>query len=277
MLFDPRLSAAALERLVDRCVSPVATERFGAYLFFSDEPTAELARHVEQTVFLDSFGNTPELLAAEYSPYERNSVYLCVIDHEFRRPAGVIRLLLPVPAGLKSLNDMEAVWGESAEQLFLRAGTPFIREKTWDIATLAVDLDYRGAKTKGAVAAGLYQTLTLAALACGVNWFIAILDAPVFRSLRWQLCSIFQEFEGVEPREYLGSVASIPAWCDVAAAERRLAEVNPRLHTVLVRGIGLEESVRRVDFARIERLQSWWRSLSLETMSIAERADLSRS
>lgn len=260
MSFSPWLSASELERLVEACVPAHVSEQFGAYLFFSDEPGVELARHVEQKVFLDSFGNTPGLLAAEYGPYEPNSVYLCVIDHVRRRPAGVIRLLLPFSGGLKSLGDIERVWGEPVDRLYRRTGISPSYERTWDVATLAVDLDYRGAKVRGAVVIGLYQTLTLAARSCGVDWFIAILDLPVFRAIRWQLCSIFKEFDGVQPREYLGSLASVPAWCDVAAAERQLAANNAQLHAVLVRGVGLEDRVRRIETERIERLRSWWRA-----------------
>ncbi len=62
---------------------------------------------------------------------------------------------------------------------------------------------------------GLYQTLTLAALHCGIDWFIAILDMPVFRILRWKLRMIFAGYEGIGPLPYLGSAASLPAWCDV--------------------------------------------------------------
>ena len=41
---------------------------------------------------------------------------------------------------------------------------------------------------------------------------------------------------------------SIPAWCDVIAAEKRLASY-PDLHEVLIDGIGLEPALRRVDLA----------------------------
>ena len=100
---------------------------------------------------------------------------------------------------------------------------------------------------------GLYQTLTLAAFHCGIDWFIAILDMPVFRIIRWKLRMIFAGYEGIGPRPYLGSAASLPAWCDVAEAERRLAEEDEDLHAVLVKGVGLEAALRRVDLAAADR------------------------
>ncbi len=100
---------------------------------------------------------------------------------------------------------------------------------------------------------GLYQTLTLAAFHCGIDWFIAILDMPVFRILRWRLRMIFAGYEGIGPRPYLGSAASLPAWCDVTEAERRLAEEDEDLHAVLVKGEGLEAALRRVDLSAADR------------------------
>jgi hypothetical protein len=106
---------------------------------------------------------------------------------------------------------------------------------------------------------GLYQTLTRAALRCGVEWFVAILDMPVFRMIRWRLRMIFAGYEGVAPLPYLGSAASIPAWCDVVAAEKHLAATDADLHAVLVQGVGLEPALRPVDLASADRLTPWRR------------------
>jgi hypothetical protein len=134
-----------------------------------------------------------------------------------------------------------------------RTGLALDPGRTWDIATIAVAEAYRGGALQGLVCMGLYQTLTLAAFHCGIDWFIAILDMPVFRMIRWKLRMIFAGYEGVGPMPYLGSVASLPAWCDVAAAERRLAEVDQDLHSVLVLGEGLEAAMRLVDLASADK------------------------
>lgn len=132
-------------------------------------------------------------------------------------------------------------------------------ERTWDIATLAIAPDYRGKASRGIVGMGLYQTLTLAARRCGVEWFVAILDMPVFRMIRWRLRMIFAGYEGVAPLPYLGSAASIPAWCDVVAAEKHLAATDQDLHAVLVQGIGLEPALHPVDLGSADCLAPWRR------------------
>jgi hypothetical protein len=251
------LQDADLRRLTRQVSAPGASEPFGAYLFRFDEPGAELGRHLERDVFLEAFGNTADLLAGEYAPYERTSAFICVIDHLRARPAGVMRLLLPSPAGFKSLNDVEPVWGEPADTLAERTGLEIDPRTTWDIATFAVAPEYRGKAARGLVTMGLYQTLTLAALATGTEWFVAILDMPVFRLLRWKLRMIFASYKGVAPLPYLGSPASIPAWCNVADAERHLAAVDPDLHAIVCRGEGLEAAVRRVDLDCTRRLVVW--------------------
>jgi hypothetical protein len=248
---------ADLGRLTRHVTVPGASEPFGAYVFGFDEPGAELGRQLERKVFLEAFGNTAELLAEEYAPYERTSAFICVVDHLRARPAGVMRLLLPSPAGFKSLNDVEPLWGEPAAALADRTGLAIDPFTTWDIATFAVAPEYRGKAARGLVTMGLYQTLTLAALATGTEWFVAILDMPVFRLLRWKLRMIFAGYKGVAPLPYLGSPASIPAWCNVGDAERHLAAADPDLHAIVCRGEGLEAAVRPVDLACADRLLAW--------------------
>lgn len=248
------LRDAELRRLAREVVVPGAPEPFGAYLFFSDEPQADLGRRLEQEVLLATFGDTPEVLAEEYGPYEPSSMFICVVDHLRMLPAGAMRVLVPSPRGFKSLNDIEPIWGESAETLMERAGLTVDLTRTWDIATLTVAAGYRGKAARGLVSMGLYQTLTLTARRCGIEWFVAILDMPVFRLIRWKLCLIFAGYKGIGPMPYLGSHASIPAWCDVVDAERRLAATDRDLHAILVRGVGLEPAVRPVDLSRVDRL-----------------------
>ena len=253
------LMEADLQRLTHQVSASGATEPFGAYLFTHDEAGAELGRQLEREVFLEAFGNTTELLEQEYGPYERNSVFICVVDHLRDRPAGVMRVLLPSPAGFKSLNDIEEVWGEPAVALAERTGLDINPAATWDIATFAVAPEYRGKAARGLVSMGLYQTLTLAAHACGTEWFVAILDMPVFRMIRWKLRMIFAGYQGVAPRPYLGSPASIPAWCNVADAAQHLAAVDPELHAIVCRGVGLEAGVRCADLTSADRLIAWRR------------------
>jgi hypothetical protein len=248
------LHDADLRRLTEQVIPHGAVEPFGAYLFRVNEPGAELGRYLERTVFMETFGNTPQLLADEYDRYETSSFFICVVDQMRRLPAGVMRVVLPSPAGFKSFDDLEAVWGEPAAEIIERTGLTINRDRTWDIATLAVGGDYRGKATTGLVSMGLYQTLAIAARNCGVEWFITILDMPVFRLVRWKFHMIFAGYKGVAAKPYLGSPASLPAWCDVSDFERRLKAQDPDMYEILVEGTGLEPALRKVDESRTESL-----------------------
>jgi hypothetical protein len=243
-----------LRRLTREIMSPGALEPFGVYVFDGAEVGAKLGRHVEQSVFLQAFGDTSEFLATQYRPYEQASFFICVVDHLRGLPVGSMRVLMTSPAGFKSLNDIEPVWGEPAGTLIERSGLALDLDRTWDVASLAVVPEYRAKATGGLVSMALFQALGLAARACGVNWFVAIFDMPVFRMIRLKLCMIFSGYEGITAKPYLGSPAGMPAWCEVAESEKRLAASDPRLHAILIAGIGLEEVVRPMDVSSLERL-----------------------
>ncbi len=87
-----------------------AKEPFGAYLFAAGEPGAELGRHVERAVFLEAFGNTPATGRGVRS-LRGKQLFICVVDQLRGIPPGVMRVVPPSPAGFKSLNDIEPVWG----------------------------------------------------------------------------------------------------------------------------------------------------------------------
>lgn len=243
-----------IRQLTRQVSAPGAREPFGAYLYHHDEPGADLCRYLEQKVFFEACGDPPESMAEGYEPYDPSCIFFCVVDHLRMVPAGMMRIGLPGPLGFKSLNDVEQVWGEPVTAMMERTGVAIDPEKTWDIATYAIDAGYRGRAARGLVSMGLYQSLSLAALRSGVEWFVTIIDMPVFRLVRWQLCLIFAGYKGVGPRPYFGSPTSIPAWCDVSAAKKRLAATNRDLYDILIEGVGLERAVRRVDLSGLERI-----------------------
>lgn len=246
---DSELRAAAAD-----LAAPGASQPFGAYVFGHDGPGADLARTLETLAFWDAYDESPQVQEDEFRPYDASSFYFCVIDHLRHVPAGMMRVVVPSRHGLKSLNDIRRMWGESPEEVIARTGMGLDVALTWDIATMAIAEGYRGKAAKGLVSMALYQSLTLAALHSGVEWFVAVFDLPVFRLVRWKLRLIFAGYEGLAPVRYLGSDAAIAAWCDVLAAERRLAAEDPDLHAVLVRGEGLEAAVRRLDLAAFDAL-----------------------
>ncbi|HEY5026465.1 MAG TPA: hypothetical protein VII76_15925 [Acidimicrobiales bacterium] len=238
---------AALCRLAGAVTAPGTTAPLGVYLFRATDSASELARHVERVVFMETFGNTPELLAKEYAPYEESSIFLCVVDHLRRVPAGTMRIVVPSVAGFKTLDDAAPVWGEPVPAMAARTGIEIDLTRTWDIATLAVAPEYRGKATMGLVSMGLYQALAMASTRCGVAWLLAILDVPVFRMIRWRLRMPMAGFIGVGARPYLGSPASMPVWCNVGDTDRRLAETDPDLHALYFEGVGMEPALRPLD------------------------------
>jgi hypothetical protein len=244
-----------MRRLVAQVMAPGAPEPFGAYVFRTGQPGAALARSLETAVLWETFGDSPEALSQEYGDYEHSSFFFCILDHRRQLPAGMMRVIVPSPRGFKSLNDIEPVWGESAASVIERAGLEIDRAKTWDIATLAVAPEYRGKAARGLVTMGLYQSLIMAAFRCGVEWFVAIFDMPVLRLIRWKLRLTWAGFDGLAPARYLGSVASIPAWCDLLEAERKLAKEDPDLYAILRFGEGLEPALRTVDLSDIGDLE----------------------
>lgn len=245
---------AELRALTEPLEAPGAITPFGAYVFRHDVPGADVARALETQVFLDAYDESPEVQEEEFRRYETSSFFFCVIDQRRHVPAGVMRVIVPSAHGLKSLNDIRRMWGEPPEAVIARTGMGLDVAGTWDVATMAIAEGYRGKAAKGLVSLALYQSLTLAALHSGVDWFVAVFDLAVFRLVRWKLRLIFAGYDGLAPVRYLGSDAAIAAWCDVLEAERRLASEDPDLHAILVRGEGLEPAVRRLDLAAVDDL-----------------------
>jgi hypothetical protein len=240
-----------LGRLARSVIAPGTIAPLGVYLFRAGDPASQLARHVERVVFMETFGNTPELLAKEYEPYDEASIFLCVVDHLRCVPAGTMRILLPSESGFKTLDDAGPVWGEPISAMATRTGIAIDLARTWDIATLAVAPEYRGKATMGLVSMGLYQALALATPRCGIDWLLAILDIPVFRMIRWKLRMPMAGFTGVSARPYLGSPASMPVWCNVKDTERRLAVSDADLHALYFQGIGLEPAIGPLDLRSV--------------------------
>jgi hypothetical protein len=236
-----------LARLARSVIAPDTTQPFGAYVFLADDPAAELGRATERAVFLETFGNTRELLDAEYGAYEASSLFFTVLDHRRLCPAGAIRMIVPTEGGpgLKTFNDVGPIWHESAETMLARSGIGLSRRRTWDIATLAIDPGYRSAAATGLVALGLYQSIVRTGEALGVEWMVAILDRAAFRMSKARFHQPF--FALAEGRPYLGSRESLPIYGCVSDWRRRLAIEDPSIHAIIYEGVGIEAALRPLD------------------------------
>ena len=245
-LRDPRPPAELAEALVrdaGRADTP-----FGLYVLSGRDPSAELARDVERDVFAEFFGNSPALLAEEYDPYEDASIFFVVIDHARMVPAGVMRVIRPSTAGLKSLDDLDRVWGASTDEVCARTGVSFAGTRVWDIATLAAAPEYRGEATGGLISLALYQAVGMLAARDAVDYLVAVLDLVVLDLIQTRIGRPFDRFRGIEPVAYLDSPASLPAYCDFPAHEARIRLLDPTMHALLYRGEGLEAAISSPDW-----------------------------
>lgn len=229
-------------QVIDATGAP--TQPFGLYAFASGDDASELARSVERRAFDEFFGNSPELLEAEYGPYEHATVFLCVLDHRRRLPAGMLRVIFPSPAGLKSLADIEPVWQQPVDDVLTRTDPPVELARTLDVATLAVSPDYRGRAADGLVSLSLYQAVTQAAIITGLRWAVTILDTRVLNLIQRSIGEPFSYFPGIEAVQYLGSAASLPVVCDFVTYFERLEADDPSMREIIAEGRGLESAVR---------------------------------
>jgi hypothetical protein len=183
----------------------------------------EAARGIEETVFGEAFGNTPEQLAVEYGPYEDVSRFLLCHDDINGYPVGVARLIAPSPAGLKTLVDITAdPWRAEPERAVRRAGLDMSR--TWDVATLAVLPEARRGHVSAALYAALLDTLTFA----GATSWTAIVDSNVLLLLRRAGVAV-EAIPGLQGAPYLGSASSVPVFGHLS--DTRLRVPRPMVPT----------------------------------------------
>jgi hypothetical protein len=205
-------------------------------LLVADSPEErDAAREVEARVFLQAFGNTPEVMQEEYGPYEDRSRFITVIDEATGSALGAARLILPADSGpVKTLVDVGGEpWYLSAPDTLRAAG--LAGRPVWDVASLAVDRRYRsgasGAEVTVALCHGLYQHSRL----CGAEGLVTVLDDRVLRLLR-AMGVPWTPMAGAESRYYLGSPASTPCVCLVGSIADSIRAVRPELAPAVVDG-----------------------------------------
>jgi hypothetical protein len=232
-----------------------APEPMGLYAFRPEQAGAALPQAVEEQAFAEGLGDAAASVVAEqFAPYDHATLLFCVLDHRRRLPAAMLRLIFPSSFGLKTLNDLPGVWGVSAEDLFEADDFDYDPNHTWDLATLAIAPEYRAAAFQGTLTLALCQAVSVLGLRLGFPWALSVLHVPVLRMLQWKLHRPFHDFEGVEPRPYLDSPASLPAWMHLPEWHRRLAARDPALASMMTDGTGLEEAVRPADWDRAAEL-----------------------
>lgn len=206
-------------------------------------PVADMGREVENAVFLEAFGNTLDVMQAEYTPYDPQSTFIVIRERATGRPASVGRLIVDGPAGMKSLVDLgNEPWNASPEEVLALTGKRISMDELADAATVATLRAHRGV-----VSLALYQSIYQIMLRSGIRYLVAIQDTKVHRNMSRMLPGSFRPIPDLEQAEYLG-VHSVPAWADVSEAEETMKEKAPQLYAMVIGGQGLEDIVGRPDW-----------------------------
>ena len=195
----------------------------------------DAARRVEAQVFLQAFGNTPELLEQEYGGYEDRSRFVAVIDDVTGTAVGTARLITAGATPVKTLVDVAAhPWqlpvADSLGSVGLAPTT------VWDVASLAVDPRYRAGSAGAEVSVALCHGIWRYARNCDVPGLVTILDDRVHRLVR-VMGLPWHAMAGATSQPYLGSPASTPCVFVVRTAEAEVYAARPDLAPALDHGI----------------------------------------
>ena len=195
----------------------------------------DAARRVEAQVFLQAFGNTPEVMLEEYGPYEARSRFVAVVDDADGSALGTARLILPDDTGtLKTLVDMAgAPWHLSPAAALEAKG--LTGRVVWDVATLAVDPRFRSGAAGAEVSLALCHGIWQYSRNCGVDGLVTILDDGVLQLVQAMGLPWFP-MAGSTSHPYLGSPASTPCDFLVATAGDHVRATQPELAPALVEG-----------------------------------------
>jgi hypothetical protein len=231
------------------------TEPFGTYLFLPSDPEAALVRAVEYEVFDEFFGNSPDLLDAEYGAYEPATVLIGVLDHRRALPVGACRVTRPSPLGLKTLADVEAVWHQDVDESVARTDLDWDPQAAWDAVTWAVAKDYRNKASDGLISISMLSVATRLMRSSGGRIWVSVLDCKVLELMDSVFPNGWIPFPGCDPIRYLDSPLSVPVYVDMDAYEPVLAARDAVMHGLLYEGVGSEPVMRQPELAPIlERL-----------------------
>lgn len=202
------------------------------------DPRVAICKNIENVVFYERFGNTPEQMEEEYSPYEPFSYFILEYDEVTQEPIGTIRFIINSESvGLKTLRDIAVDppvgWGADVEKCLSLAGinTP---SATVDHATTAVLRQYRRDQTESPIVhLALQASFFKEATEMGVEHFVAIFDDRPWASLLGIGMDI-RRLPGLESRPYLGSESSTPVYGNLPAMLEHAKVVNPWLYDLVV-------------------------------------------
>jgi ribosomal protein S18 acetylase RimI-like enzyme len=251
------LDAEDRERLMATLLSPADVGRFGVHLVEAGEDAALLSLQVAADVFLDTFGNTPELLRAEYADLLPSMTHLLVVDRTARAAVGTLILQRGPAERLKTLVDLaQPPWsvpvGRALGSLDLAAGD----RSAADLLLLAVAPEHRN---RGLAPLLMYAGW-VASVHLGVERWTAILDDGLLAGLDQMTGGAIGRVGGSMP--YLGSAASTPI-----TVRMRPAEDTDLLRRM--QAVGALAASRVAFDARLEPMRKAFQLLELEASPAA--------
>jgi hypothetical protein len=195
----------------------------------------DAARRVEARVFLQAFGNTPEVMEQEYGAYEARSRFVAVIDAQSGDALGTARLITAGASPVKTLVDVAGEpWRLPVPDSLATVG--LAPATVWDVGTLAVDPRFRSGSAGAEVSLALCHGIWRYARNCGVPGLVTILDDRVRRLVR-AMGLPWYPMAGAASRPYLGSPASTPCVFVVRTAEEEVYGARPDLAPALDHGV----------------------------------------
>ena len=203
-------------RLADDVLATVAAApgRYSVHLAGAHDDGALLSLQLVADVFLEAFGNTPDLLRGEYAHLLASMTHVVVLDRESRTVAGCLVMQEAPAEELKTVVDLAGEpWSiPPAQSLAAATLTPGDRT-AGDLLFLAVGADHR---SQGVAVLLLYAGWVVSA-ARGIERWTAILDDPLVAGLTELTLGALHPLAGSRP--YLGSAGSTPVTMRMRPAE----------------------------------------------------------
>jgi hypothetical protein len=222
------IDAGEAQRLVDELLAGTAgTHRFSVHLAGPDDASALLSLQVAADVFLDAFGNTPDLLRAEYGPLLPAMTHLVVLDRSTRTAVGSLILQAAPAEELKTVVDLAGEpWSVPIDDALTVLGLDRGARTAADLLLMAVRPGYRRL--------GLAQLLMyggwMASLERGIDRWTAILDDSLLYGMNLMTDGALLPIDGAVSAPYLGSPASTPV--SVRMNPREDVDLLRRVHAI---------------------------------------------
>jgi GNAT superfamily N-acetyltransferase len=201
------LDAEEAQRLVDDLLEDGGTRRFQVHLAGPDDVAALLSLQVAADVFLGAFGNTPELLRAEYAPLFPAMRHVVVLDSVTRTAVGSLILQEAAAEELKTVVDAAGPpWSMPVDATLGALGMERGSRTGADLLLLAVRPGYRRHGLAQLLMYGGWMT----SLTRGIDLWTAILDDTLLGGMNLMTEGALRPIDGAISAPYLGSPSSTP-------------------------------------------------------------------